>query len=79
MAKIKDIKAREILDSRGNPTVEVDLTLDDDSFGRSSVPSGGSIGSYEDHEKRDGAERYWGMGVEKAINNVNKVIRPVLP
>ncbi len=78
MAKIKDIKAREILDSRGNPTVEVDITLDDGSFGRAAVPSGGSIGSYEDHELRDGEERYWGMGAQKAINNVNKVIRPAL-
>ncbi len=72
MAKIEKIVAREILDSRGNPTVEVDLTLEDGSFGRAAVPSGASTGSYEAVELRDDEERYNGKGVTKAVNNVNK-------
>ena len=75
---IKDIKAREILDSRGNPTVEVDCLLDDGSFGRASVPSGASTGSNEALELRDGDDRYLGLGVLKAVNNVNNIIRPAL-
>jgi enolase len=72
MAKIKDIHAREILDSRGNPTVEVDLTLTDGSFGRAAVPSGASTGSHEALELRDGdKKRYGGNGVLKAVTNVN--------
>ena len=72
MAKIKDIHAREILDSRGNPTVEVDLTLSDGSFGRAAVPSGASTGSHEALELRDGdMKRYGGNGVLKAVANVN--------
>lgn len=74
MAKIGKIYAREILDSRGNPTVEVDLTLDDNSFGRASVPSGASTGSYEAVELRDNEKRYCGKGVTKAVNNVNEII-----
>lgn len=75
MTKIKSIQAREILDSRGNPTVEVDLTLSDGSFGRSAVPSGASTGSHEAIELRDGdAKRYNGKGVEKAVKNVNATI-----
>ena len=75
MAKIKSIKAREILDSRGNPTVEVDLFLDDNSFGRASVPSGASTGSHEAVELRDGdAKRYTGDGVQKAVENVNLIL-----
>ena len=73
--KIKKVLAREILDSRGNPTVEVDITLSDGSFGRSSVPSGASTGSHEAVELRDGdKKRYGGKGVLKAIKNVNEVI-----
>jgi len=75
MAKIKDVKAREILDSRGNPTVEVDLWLSDGSFGRSAVPSGASTGSHEAVELRDGGNRYNGKGVEKAVANVNGELR----
>jgi enolase len=77
MAKIKTIKAREILDSRGLPTVEVDLTTEDGTF-RSSVPSGTSKGKHEALELRDGGLRYLGMGVAKAVNNVNKIIGPKL-
>ncbi len=74
MATISSIKAREILDSRGNPTVEVDLKLSDGSFGRAGVPSGASTGSHEAVELRDGENRYGGKGVEKAVNNVNTEI-----
>ena len=75
---IEDIKAREILDSRGNPTIEVDCILDDGSIGRASVPSGASTGSNEALELRDGDDRYLGLGVLKAVNNVNNIIRPEL-
>lgn len=72
---IKDVKAREILDSRGNPTVEVDVLLKDGSFGRSAVPSGASTGSHEAVELRDGdKERYQGKGVANAVSNVNTII-----
>ncbi len=71
MATISQIKAREILDSRGNPTVEVDLTLSDGSFGRAAVPSGASTGSHEAVELRDDESRYGGKGVTKAVANVN--------
>ena len=75
MSKIKDIFAREILDSRGNPTVEVDLTLECGILARASVPSGASTGTREALELRDGDERYNGKGVLKAVNNVNTIIR----
>lgn len=78
MTKIEKIIAREILDSRGNPTVEVDLTLEDGSFGRSAVPSGASTGSYEAVELRDGDERYLGKGTRKAVSNVNSIIAKAL-
>lgn len=78
MSLIKDIKAREILDSRGNPTVEVDVICDDGSFGRSSVPSGASTGINEALELRDNDHRYMGKGVLKAVSNVNSIIRPRL-
>ena len=78
MPVIKNIIGREILDSRGNPTVEVDLTLDDDSFGRSAVPSGASTGSYEAVELRDGGKRYQGKGVEKAVININSKLKAAL-
>jgi enolase len=74
---IVDVMAREILDSRGNPTVEVDVLLDDGSFGRAAVPSGASTGAYEAIELRDTkAKRYMGKGVTKAVKNVNEVIGP---
>lgn len=76
---ISNIKAREILDSRGNPTIEVDLTLDDGSLHRAAVPSGASTGIYEALELRDGdKKRYGGKGVQKAIDNVMKTIAPAL-
>ncbi len=72
MADIVDITAREILDSRGNPTVEVDVALEDGSFGRFAVPSGASTGAHEAVEKRDGDDnRYGGRGVQKAVDAVN--------
>jgi enolase len=75
VAKIVSVKAREILDSRGNPTVEVDVMCDDGSFGRAAVPSGASTGEHEALELRDGIKkRYLGKGVQKAVRNVNKVI-----
>ncbi|MCV6584890.1 MAG: phosphopyruvate hydratase, partial [Marinibacterium sp.] len=72
MSTIIDIHAREILDSRGNPTVEVDVTLEDGTQGRAAVPSGASTGAYEAVEKRDGdANRYKGKGVLEAVAAVN--------
>lgn len=71
MTEIVDIYAREILDSRGNPTVEVEVTLEDGSLGRAAVPSGASTGVHEAHELRDGGERYKGKGVRKAVESVN--------
>jgi enolase len=71
MTAIIDIEAREILDSRGNPTVEVDVRLEDGSFGRAAVPSGASTGAHEACELRDGDKRYGGKGVEKAVAAVN--------
>lgn len=79
MEKIEAIAAREILDSRGNPTVEVEVGLDDGSFGRAAVPSGASTGKYEAVELRDKTKkRYGGKGVEKAVQNVNEIIAPAL-
>lgn len=79
MSTIVDVYAREILDSRGNPTVEVDVTLEDGSFGRAAVPSGASTGAYEAVELRDGeADRFLGKGVMQAVTNVNTVIAPAL-
>ena len=71
MTAILDITGREILDSRGNPTVEVDVRLEDGSFGRAAVPSGASTGAHEAMELRDGGKRYGGKGVEKAVAAVN--------
>ena len=71
MTAIVDITAREILDSRGNPTVEVDVFLEDGSFGRAAVPSGASTGAHEAVELRDGGDRYLGKGVLNAVDNVN--------
>ena len=75
MSKIKDVYAREVLDSRGNPTVEVEVTLEDGSFGRAIVPSGASTGEREALELRDKDERFLGKGVLKAVSNVNDIIR----
>src|SRR5689334_25058320 len=77
MTAIADIAAREILDSRGNPTVEVDVTLEDGSHGRAAVPSGASTGAHEAVELRDqDASRYLGKGVLTAVENVNDRIAP---
>ncbi len=79
MIKIADIRAREILDSRGNPTVEADVRLGDGSLGRAGVPSGASTGTREAVELRDGDKaRYLGKGVQKAVANINGVIRDAL-
>src|SRR5918911_399932 len=75
MTEIADINAREILDSRGNPTVEVDVVLDDGAMGRAAVPSGASTGEREALELRDGDKsRYGGKGVQRAVTNVNTEI-----
>ena len=71
MTAIIDVHGREILDSRGNPTVEVEVTLEDGSFGRAAVPSGASTGAHEAHELRDGGSRYGGKGVLQALEAVN--------
>lgn len=77
MSGIFDVHAREIMDSRGNPTVEVEIMLDDGSCGRAAVPSGASTGEHEAVELRDGnKERYLGKGVTKAVDNVNEIIAP---
>ncbi|MHB1135393.1 MAG: phosphopyruvate hydratase [Coriobacteriia bacterium] len=79
MSFITDIIAREVLDSRGNPTVEVEVALDDGSWGRAAVPSGASTGAFEAVELRDGdSGRYLGKGVLAAVANVNEVIAPAL-
>lgn len=79
MAMITDVYAREIMDSRGNPTVEVEVYLEDGSMGRAAVPSGASTGAYEAVELRDGDKsRYLGKGVLKAVENVNEIIAPEL-
>src|SRR6187399_3250174 len=79
MTAIIDIHGREILDSRGNPTVEVDVLLEDGSFGRAAVPSGASTGAHEAVELRDGDNaRYLGKGVTKAVDAVNGEISDAL-
>jgi enolase len=79
MARIIFVHGREVLDSRGNPTVEVDILTADGSFGRAIVPSGASTGKYEAHELRDGDKaRFFGKGVLKAVENVNEEIAPSL-
>lgn len=75
---IKKVCGREVLDSRGNPTVEVDVILEYGSCGRAAVPSGASTGKFEALELRDGDNRFHGKGVKKAVSNVNKIIAPVL-
>ncbi|MEM1396116.1 MAG: phosphopyruvate hydratase [Pseudomonadota bacterium] len=74
MTAIVDMIAREILDSRGNPTVEVDVALEDGAFGRAAVPSGASTGAHEAHERRDGGERYGGKGVLGAVEAINSEV-----
>src|SRR5580704_3910948 len=74
MTAIVDITAREVLDSRGNPTVEVDVSLEDGSAGRAIVPSGASTGTHEAVELRDGGPRYGGKGVSAAVGHVNDEI-----
>ena len=76
---ITEVFAREVLDSRGNPTVEVDVYLEDGSFGRAAVPSGASTGAFEAVELRDGDKsRYLGKGTLQAVENVNDLIAPAL-
>ena len=76
--KITYVKARYVLDSRANPTVEVEITLNDGSWGRAAVPSGASTGTLEAHELRDGLKEFNGKGVNKAVDNVNKIISEAL-
>ena len=78
MIEIIGVHGREILDSRGNPTVEVEVWLEDGVVGRASVPSGASTGTFEAVELRDGGTRYCGKGVLKAVENVNNLIEPEL-
>jgi enolase len=78
VASIEAVGAREILDSRGNPTVEVEVLLDDGSFGRAAVPSGASTGQFEAVELRDGGDRYLGKGVQKAVDAVIQKIGPAI-
>ncbi len=78
MFEIKNIHARQIMDSRGNPTIECDVELSGGAFGRAAVPSGASTGSFEALELRDGGDAYMGKGVLTAVKNVNEIIRPAL-
>src|SRR5881392_3553743 len=79
MSTIVDNQAREILDSRGNPTIEVDVILDDGAAGRAAVPSGASTGEHEALELRDGDKgRYLGKGALKAVENVSKILAPAV-
>ena len=78
MTAIATVVGREILDSRGNPTVEVDVVLESGAFGRAAVPSGASTGAHEAHELRDGGKRYGGKGVKRAVEAVNGEIRDAL-
>ena len=76
MYLINKIHARQIMDSRGNPTVECDVVLDNGAFGRAAVPSGASTGKFEAHELRDGGKAYMGRGVTNAVKNINEIIAP---
>ena len=78
MSNIKEIKARQIFNSRGNPTVEVDVITENNSLGRAAVPSGASTGEHEAVELRDGGTNYLGKGVMKAVRNVNNILAPAL-
>src|SRR5881227_1014530 len=78
-ASIEFIQGRQVLDSRGNPTVEVDVVLEDGTLGRAAVPSGASTGEHEAVELRDGDKKQWlGRGVAKAVENVNAKINPAI-
>ena len=74
MSCITNLIAREIIDSRGNPTVEVDTLLEDGSFGRASVPSGSCSGDFQVHELRDNDKRYQGQGVSRAVERINSIV-----
>ena len=76
--EIADVHGREILDSRGNPTVEVEITLKNGVVGRASVPSGASTGTYEAIELRDKEHRYQGLGVKHAVHNINTILSDLL-
>lgn len=78
MFSIKNVHARQIMDSRGNPTIECDITLEGGAFGRAAVPSGASTGSFEALELRDGGTSYMGKGVLTAVKNVNEIIAPAI-
>ena len=78
MIKIENVKGRQILDSRGNPTVEVDIVLSNGLVGSASVPSGASTGKYEAVELRDGFISYHGKGVTKAIDNIDNDIKNII-
>lgn len=78
MFSIKNVHARQIMDSRGNPTIECDITLEGGAFGRAAVPSGASTGSFEALELRDGGTSYMGKGVLTAVTNVNEIIAPAI-
>ncbi len=78
MYSIKKVHARQIMDSRGNPTIECDIELNGGGFGRAAVPSGASTGSFEALELRDGGNAYMGKGVSKAVSNVNDIIAPAI-
>lgn len=78
MFEIKSVHARQIMDSRGNPTIECDIKLSGDAFGRAAVPSGASTGSFEALELRDGGNAYMGKGVMTAVKNVNEIIAPAI-
>ena len=78
MFEIKKVHARQIMDSRGNPTIECDIELSGGAFGRAAVPSGASTGSFEALELRDGGDAYMGKGVSKAVSNVNDIIAPAI-
>ena len=75
---IDTIMAREVLDSRGNPTVEAEVLLEGGAIGRAIVPSGASTGAHEAHELRDGGKRYMGKGVNKAVGHIEETIAPAL-
>ena len=78
MSTIQSVFARQIFDSRGNPTIEVDVTTEDGSFGRAAVPSGASTGEHEAVELRDGGSSYLGKGVLKAVHHVNTILGPAV-
>ena len=78
MFKVTKVHARQIMDSRGNPTIECDIELSGGAFGRAAVPSGASTGTFEALELRDGGNAYMGKGVLTAVKNVNETIAPAI-